>query len=314
MSDAPHILPQSADSAETARSGSRILLAQALVIGVLVALAYRPALDLVTYKWRTDGNWSHGWLVPVFSLYFLIIHRQELLSAPRRSNYAGLLVITASLAVYYWSLHFNQFVYLQAFSLVPCLLGVVLLVCGWPVLRRAWFPIAFLLCAIPFPDSMYFEFTLPLRRLASRVGGAVLGLLPGVDTEVKGVVIDYMYEARTAALNVEEACSGMRLMMAFCTLGIAMAYLGDRPLWQRLVMIACCIPIAMLCNTIRVVSTGLLHIYGYKEWSQGTAHGLLGLAMLPIALGLFALCGYVLSNLFIEEEAEAAGRNDTEYA
>jgi exosortase len=107
---------------------------------------------------------------------------------------------------------------------------------------------------------------------------------------------------------VEEACSGMRLMMAFVTLGVAMAYLGDRPVWQRLVMVASCVPIAVACNAIRVTVTGLLHVYGRGELARGTPHQLLGFVMLAIALGLFSALGYVLSRLFIEESdgADAA--------
>jgi exosortase len=186
------------------------------------------------------------------------------------------------------------------------LAGYLLALGGWGVLRHTWFPIAFLLCAIPLPQRVYFQLTFPLRRLASHASAAFLNLLPDVETEVQGVVIDYMHGGRSSSLNVEEACSGMRMMMAFCTLGLAMAYLGDRPLWHRAVMVACCVPIAVLCNTIRVCATGVLHVYGMEDLSQGTAHELLGLAMLPIALGLFALVGFVLRNLFVEEPGDAA--------
>jgi exosortase/archaeosortase family protein len=101
----------------------------------------------------------------------------------------------------------------------------------------------------------------------------------------------------------------MRLIMAFCALGVAMAYLGDRPLWHRVIMVVCCVPIAVFCNMIRVFVTGVLSVYGTEnpklnEFAQGSAHELLGLMMLPIALGLFAFVGYVLKNLFVDEPRE----------
>jgi exosortase/archaeosortase family protein len=88
------------------------------------------------------------------------------------------------------------------------------------------------------------------------------------------------------------------------TLGLAMAYLGQRPLWQRVIMVLSCIPIALFCNAIRVTTTGCIHVFEYKSLASGTPHELLGLAMLPIALGLFALVGYVLRNLFVEAVEE----------
>jgi exosortase len=291
------------DRLQTRSAGfSWVSVFQIAVLSGLILLIYQPVLQGVVHKWATDGNWSHGWLVPVFSLYFLVVHRQELLAAPRKGSYAGVVLLLGALSLLYLS-YLRGFGYPQPFSLIPCLMGLVLLVGGWGILKVAWFPIAFLICAIPLPQALYFDITHPLRRIASRAAGTLLGLLPDVETEVAGVVIDYSYGLRTSALNVEDACSGMRLMMAFCTLGIAMAYLGDRPLWQRVIMIACCVPIAVICNAVRVVITGVLHIYGYEELSQGTAHGLIGLAMLPLALGMFALCGWVLKNLFVEAPA-----------
>lgn len=306
MSDSTPAILDASGSASSRDGGGRIAWAQIVIVGGLVGLVYWPAISGVVYKWRTDGNWSHGFLVPVFSLYFLAIHRDAWLHCPRRANFFGLLVMIASLGLLYGSMVFGQFGYPQAVSLIPCLLGMVLFMGGWRLLREVWFPIAFLICAIPLPQAQYFELTLPLRRLASHSAAALLGLLPEVETEVRGVVIEYDYRGDVSALNVEEACSGMRLMMSFVTLGIAMAYLGDRPLWQRIIMIISCAPIAVFCNMIRVFITGVLYVYGHQDMAQGTVHGLLGLAMLPIALGLFALVGYVLSNLFVEADESIA--------
>lgn len=273
---------------------------QVLVLTVLCARVYWPSLDYMVHTWQTDGNWSHGWLVPLFSLYFLGTQRERLRAAPRGMNLAGLALMIASLGVYYLAASL-QFSYPQRLTIVPFLMGLVLLLCGWPVLRIAWFPIAYLVLAIPLPEWIYFQVTYPLRRVASVVAGTLLNLLPDVYTEISGVVIEYEHLGTASALNIEEACSGMRLMMAFIALGVAVAYLGDRKLWHRVVLVAACVPIAVFCNMIRVFVTGVIHVYGYHDLSQGTAHELLGLAMLPIALGLFTLVGWVLNNLFVDE-------------
>jgi len=143
---------------------------------------------------------------------------------------------------------------------------------------------------------------LPLREWASAAAAAVMPLLiPGLHTEAQAVVIDYVAPGgRAGTLNVEEACSGMRLMMAFVTLGVAMAYLGDRPKWQRLIMVVSCIPIAVFCNTVRTIVTGVFTVTGRSDLAAGTPHQLLGIATLLLALGLFALLGQVLGHLFVE--------------
>jgi len=281
------------------------------VVAALVFAAYwGPIRYFLVGRWLVDGNWSHGWLIPLFSLYFLAIRRERLADCTPSPNYLGAVVLTISLAAYFWSAWRARMAYPQSLSLLGTVFGATLLLGGWSVMRVAWFPIAFLFFAIPLPQSLYVELTRPLREMASRAAATVMPLfVPGLDTQAQAVVIDYVRPGMPPGqLNVEEACSGMRLMMAFVTLGVAMAYLGDRPFWQRAVMVASCLPIAVLCNAVRVTITGLLYINGHAEYAQGTPHQLLGMVMLLIALGCFALIGYVLSHLFVEtaDDAEAA--------
>jgi len=279
-----------------------------VVVAVLVLLVYwGPIRHYLVARWIADGNWSHGWLIPLFSVYFLVIRREELALCTPRANYLGAVILAFSLTAYFWSAWRARMAYPQTLSIVGTIFGATLLLGGWSVMRIAWFPILFLLFAIPLPQSIYVELTRPLRELASTAAAAMMPLfIPGLHTEAQAVVIDYMRPGMAPGqLNVEEACSGMRLMMAFVTLGVAMAYLGDRPLWQRIIMVASCLPIAVLCNAVRVTTTGLLTITGHADYAQGTPHQLLGILMLLIALGCYSLIGYVLSHLFVETADEA---------
>jgi exosortase len=245
--------------------------------------------------------------VPLFSIYFLSTQRDKLARIKPRASWVGLAVLLAAIAMYFWFIVVLPMGYPRILSFVLAIFGITLLLGGWQVLRIVWFPIGFLVLAIPLPESLYVDVTMPLRVFASDVSAALLSLLPDIETETSAIVIDYYNQATDTAgkLNVEEACSGMRLMMAFVTLGLAMAYLGERPMWQRVIMVLSCIPIALFCNVVRVTVTGIIHVYEYKALASGAPHQLLGLAMLPIALGLFALLGWVLKNLFVED-TEAA--------
>jgi len=298
-------VPPARSWAEVLPPASRVRL---LILAGLTVFAYwGPIRYTMIGRWIADGNWSHGWLVPAFSLYLLSSKSDELRRCAPRANYVGAVLVAASLALYGGSWQVGM-AYPQAFSLVTTLLGLALLHGGWSVLRLVWFPIVFLLFAVPLPQQRYFALTLPLREWASSAAAALLPLLiPGLHTEAQAVVIDYVRPGGSAGqLNVEEACSGMRLMMAFVTLGVAMAYLGARPYWQRAVLVASCVPIAVLCNTIRVTTTGYFTITGRTELAQGTPHQLLGIAMLLIALGCYSLIGYVMTHLFIDVNGENA--------
>jgi len=68
---------------------------------------------------------------------------------------------------------------------------------------------------------------------------------------------------------------------------VAMAYLHYRPLWQRLVLMASTIPIAIFCNIVRVTITGFIYVLISPIYAQGIYHDMLGLAMLPLAFALY---------------------------
>jgi exosortase/archaeosortase family protein len=95
----------------------------------------------------------------------------------------------------------------------------------------------------------------------------------------------------------------MRLLMAFVALGVAMAYLHDRPVWQRLVLLISTMPIAVLCNVVRVTVTGLIYVLWDPRYAQGVYHDMLGLMMLPLAFSFYGLLAWLMGNIYTEEEA-----------
>jgi exosortase/archaeosortase family protein len=89
--------------------------------------------------------------------------------------------------------------------------------------------------------------------------------------------------------------------MAFLALGVAMAYLHYRPVWQRIVLLASTIPIAIVCNIVRVTVTGFIYILIHPKYAQGIYHDFLGMAMLPLAFGLYGFLAWFMASLFVEE-------------
>ncbi len=182
-------------------------------------------------------------------------------------------------------------------GMVVTLFGTVLTLCGWRVMRIAWFPIVFLICALPWPPLVYQMLAWPLQMLASRVAVLTLQVFQ-VDATVAGTKI-VMPTGR--ALDVAEACAGLRSLMTFITLGAAVGFLSERPLWQKISVTAAAVPIAIFCNVLRVSGMGLLDFYVSQEFSEGFAHQFAGLIMLLPAFLLFVAVMWVLDRLFVEE-------------
>ena len=273
------------------------------IVAALFLGAYWSVIQVhLVSRWVNEANWSHGWLIPAFSFYFLWTRRDELRHARPAPNYLGALILALSLALYFVSAWRLRMAYPQAVSIVGAIFGLTLLLGGWSVMRVAWFPILFLLLAIPLPQRAFVSVTLPLREFASTVAAAAMPLFaPALHTEAQAVVIDYsMPGSPPGQLNVEEACSGMRSLMAFVTLGVAVAYVHERPAWQRVIMVLSCVPIAVFCNAVRVTVTGLLYVFDHRDLAQGTPHAMLGVALFAVALGFYSLTGYLLNHLFVE--------------
>jgi exosortase len=204
----------------------------------------------------------------------------------------------------------NQFV--QGCAMILTLFGVVLMLTGWRVMQYAWFPIAYLICGIPWPPLVYSYIASPLQVLAAGVAVNALRFT-GVTAYRSGTKIHMASTSITEpmrTLNVAEACAGLRSLMTFITVGVAVAFLSARPLWQKIIITISAIPIAIFCNVMRVAGQGLLDHYVSEQLSQSFAHQFVGIVMLIPAFFMILAVGWVLDHLFVEE----ADDNEKNYA
>jgi exosortase len=274
------------------------------VVAGAFCLFFRNEIHSIVHEWLTDASWSHGFLIPLFSLYFINQHRNEILNIRTRPSYLGLVFLICVLSFYFLNIVSpSGYAYFRPISMIGALGAIVLFLGGWRLVRFTWLPVVFLVFAVPLPRRYYVSLTMPMRHLAATVATVLLNLVSGIEATASGVVIDVLYKGQRLdpALNVAEACSGMRLLMAFLALGVAMAYLHYRPIWQRLVLLATTIPIAILCNIVRVTVTGFIYVLVHPKYTQGIYHDMLGMAMLPLAFGLYGFLAWFMSSLFIEE-------------
>ncbi|MHC4982482.1 MAG: exosortase/archaeosortase family protein, partial [Planctomycetota bacterium] len=179
--------------------------------------------------------------------------------------------------------------------------GLVLYLAGPQMAKVTWLPIFFLVFAVPIPGTIYLRIAGPLQELAARGSGLALRIFDVEKVVVTGSHIRFTtVSGEPEALTVAEACAGMRLLMAFLALGVVMAYVAERALWQRIVLVAAAIPIAVLCNVIRVTITSTMFVWDRPELGQGFMHKFAGMVMLIPALVMLWLLGLLLQSLFVE--------------
>jgi exosortase len=222
----------------------------------------------------------------------------------------GFIILVEGLAISLFGIHPGHNDFVWDFGMVVTLFGVVLMLTSWDVMKVAWFPIAFLVCALPWPGLVYSWIAGPLQALAAKAAVAVLRFT-GVDILRSGTKMLMMVPNRLTGadelrvLNVAEACAGLRSLMTFITVAAAVAFLSARPLWQKLVITASALPIAIFCNVFRVTGQGLIDRYWSQDLAEGFAHQFVGLVMMVPAFLLILLVCWLLDHLFLDEVDEA---------
>jgi len=220
-----------------------------------------------------------------------------LISLPRKPTSWGLLIIIFALSVLILGVMGAE-LFLSRVSLLLLIAGLAVYFLGWSYLREAFFPWAFLILMIPIPALMLNQITFPLQVLASKVSAGVLPLF-GVPALREGNVIILP----AMALEVAEACSGIRSLLSLTTLAIIYGYFMETRLWIRIVLALASVPIAVAANSLRIVGTGLLVQYWDPGKGEGFFHLFSGWLIFVVSLVMLYLL-HELLGLF-ERDSEA---------
>ncbi len=157
---------------------------------------------------------------------------------------------------------------------------------GWRVAKILLFPLFFFWLAIPLPSFQ--QATTQLQLLATSMAhhGAALC---GVETLVQGNQISSVHGG-WEPLEIAKGCSGIRSLMALLMISGAWACIADLALWKRAVLFLSAFPLAILGNSLRVISIFVIAEYGDAKWARSTWHDWSGLLLFyPFSLMLL-LC------------------------
>lgn len=274
-------------------------------MAIAVFWALRPILLGLADRWETDPRYSHGFLVPLFSLWLLWARRERLSGLELSPSNWGLLALAVGAGVQLLGGYFMMDP-VSAVALIPYLAGTVLLLGGFPLLKWSWIPIAFLAFMIPPPWRLESVMDSALQSLATQASTFTLQCL-GMMAAAQGNVI----QLSETQLGVAEACSGLSMLITLIALATAVAIVIERPLGDRVVLVLSSIPVALIANVARIVLTAVLQETMGGEESISFHHDLAGWVMIPFALLLYWLELQVLSKLAPEEDQAAKAADST---
>ncbi len=295
---------------------SNFRFSNAMIIAMaVVALGYYllfkiQIMELISV-WSKNPNFSDGFLIPLIALAFVFVRWKTLKSLEPRPSLAGLLILC--LAVFgqvifsiYGQLQFSEL------SMIAVLLGLMLWTLGWQHMKILWLPAIYLIFMIPPPGTLYVKITGPLQVISAAIGVSMLNLF-GIHAVRTATQINMQVGTHWHSLNVAQACSGIRLLTTFFALAILLGYTTNRPMWQKITLAVCALPVAIVSNSLRVALSGVMFVTLGREWARGSTHASLGLLMLIPAglmqLGIAKLIDVVSQNLFVSDaEPPPSGR------
>jgi exosortase len=285
-----------------------LLLGSAVVVALVLWVFWHFLAAQFRFAIRQQADWGHTLVIPFIAGYFVYINRHRLLTTPFRTTWIGLVPVVLGVAWYMlcWLgpptlRHHN----LQGAGLTLTLFGLTLLFFGFRAMTILWFPLLYL-CVFgqTISNKLMSYVTFPMQDLTARGSHVVLNLV-GIDTDRTGNILTVWAGGEPKPLNIAEACSGMRMLMAFLALGAAMAYTGFKRWWQRITLILLGIPTAIAVNVLRVTTLAILILYD-ADFAAGDFHTFIGLLWLVPAFLMYLGLMWVLRHLVIEEPAAAA--------
>lgn len=269
---------------------SKLLALYALAACLLLGLwAYWSTLAFLVEHWDSNPDYSHGYLIIPIASVLLWLRRDAMPPVERwRISWAGLslLALAAVMRITSARLYYPE---VDGWSIVCWVAGVVWFLGGWELIRWAWPSVAFLLFMIPLPATIELMLSNPLRRIATGMSSFVLQCL-GQPAITEGTTI----LLNDVTLDVERACSGLRMFFGILAVGFGCILVLRPRLWIAVALLASVFPVALVANTIRLAVTGLLFVYTTGETAQRFSHDIAGWLMIPLALALFCLVFLVI--------------------
>lgn len=258
-----------------------------IVFGAAVLVLYWHTLVDAVHIWLTAENYAHGVFIIPICLGLLYLNRERIRRADVHPSAWGLAFLVPGLAVMCIA-HYLRASIIPMWTLVPVLLGGVLLLHGTRLFRVTAFPIGYLVFGAQIPFGILYMLNMWIKS-ASTSGAAAIMRGLGYSIIQSGNLI----EIPGFSLEVADVCSGYKKLTALVAFAFLYAYIFRASWWRTVLLIASAIPIAVFTNAIRVA--GLVAVT--SAWGQrglNIAHNSAEMVVLVVAFILFVQFGKLI--------------------
>jgi exosortase len=273
---------QSDGSTSTRAALPRIPVPELLGLAALAAAFvanFGPQLLWMWDRWMKSEYYGHGILIPPVAAYLIFRRRAALAAETGAPDALGVGLAVGGVFLYLIGIQLNVN-FVSTFAIVPVLLGLAGWLWGRKVLLTVAFPVCYLAFMVPIDRLLIDALSSPLQLTAAKMAVA-FGHLVGMPVSREGVNIsipEYSFE-------VAIACSGLKSLITMTALATLYAYLLNAKGWQRALVVASSLPVALLANSIRVTMILLLARSMGERAAEGFFHGLSGTVVFLVGLG-----------------------------
>lgn len=245
----------------------------------LASLSYPTWRYITTESWSTEQG-SHSPLVLASGLWLLARMLPGTKSVQKRPSLFWATIAVLPLAVALAALRRAAVIELEVYAMYGLFVAVLYAFIGWRAVAAVWFPLFYLVFAVPLPDSLVAGLTNPLKLWISDVAVSAL-YVAGYPIASSGVTIQIgQYQLLVAA-----ACAGLNSLITLTALTLFYVYLAHEAHWRYMAMLTLTsVPVAIFSNLVRVLILVLLTYYGGEATAQGFLHYFAGMTTFAVAL------------------------------
>lgn len=258
---------------------------------VLLTLAFAQPLTTLIRESSASPLNSYIVLVPFVSGYLLYLGRRALPTVFLSSVGPALAMCGVGAMAYaasrMWAtgLTVNDGLSLTTFAYVSIVAGGVFLFLGSRWMAAAAFPMAFLFFLVPLPDAAVYAIE-RASVLASADVSAMLFRITGTPLLRDGTV----FALPGIVLEIARECSGIHSSWVLFITSLVAAQLLVHSPWRRLIIVAFVLPLAIVRNSVRIVTIGLLCVHVGPHMIESWIHRRGGPIFFALSLGpLFLL-------------------------
>ncbi len=255
----------------------------AAIVGLIVL--FWDAIGNLWERWGGQQELSHSYFIPIISAWLVWTNRDAIRRSVGEPSLIGLAAVIVGGLFLFLGHNLIHIYLIQHIGLVIAIAGLVAGFGGISLLRATAAPVGFLFFAVPPPFWLITVLSWKFQTASSILGVWMIQLMD-IPVFLSGNVIDL----GNYKLQVAEACSGLRYLFPFLSLGVMTAYLYRGPLWQKLVIVLSTFPITIFMNSFRIAVTGaLVQAYG-PQHAEGALHFFEGWVVFVLCmLALFAV-------------------------